>query len=241
MAQHKPLIGILLDSEESGTFSPHPYYALRKDYFVAVEQTNAIPCGIHYSNTYLAEDFDRFDGYIIPGGDYTFPESWYASKTKSPHPPNNNRLSFECGFLEKCLNSHKPFLAICSGMQVLGAITGGKITSDLPKNPINHRPEKSINKNLHNIDIKKESLLHKAVKQTSIDINTHHSEALVSVGNACYVSAHATDGVIEAIEVKNHPFALGVQWHPESMPNNPHSINIFKAFVQAIHSSTAQK
>ena len=44
--------------------------------------------------------------------------------------------------------------------------------------------------------------------------------------------AISEDGLIEAIAVKNHRFAIGVQWHPEfSFSNNEESVKIVKAFV----------
>ncbi len=45
------------------------------------------------------------------------------------------------------------------------------------------------------------------------------------------VSAHAKDGIIEAIEVKGKKFVLGLQWHPEHLENGK---LIFKAFADDI-------
>jgi putative glutamine amidotransferase len=35
------------------------------------------------------------------------------------------------------------------------------------------------------------------------------------VGRGLDIVAHADDGIIEAIEMKERSFVLGVQWHPE--------------------------
>ena len=45
--------------------------------------------------------------------------------------------------------------------------------------------------------------------------------------------AESEDGLVEAIAVKNHRFAIGVQWHPEfSYENNEESMNLIKAFIK---------
>jgi gamma-glutamyl-gamma-aminobutyrate hydrolase PuuD len=41
--------------------------------------------------------------------------------------------------------------------------------------------------------------------------------------------AHAPDGLVEAIELPDHPFALAVQWHPECLPE----AGLFEGFVLA--------
>jgi putative glutamine amidotransferase len=48
------------------------------------------------------------------------------------------------------------------------------------------------------------------------------------------VSARAPDGVVEAIEMDGHPFALGVQWHPEVLASrDPRQAAILRGFVLA--------
>jgi putative glutamine amidotransferase len=41
------------------------------------------------------------------------------------------------------------------------------------------------------------------------------------------------DGLLEAVEHQHHPWAIGVQWHPELSPNAPEHRRIFHAFVKA--------
>ena len=47
------------------------------------------------------------------------------------------------------------------------------------------------------------------------------------------IVGHAPDGVIEAVEISDHPYALGVQWHPEWMTDQPTMQKLFKSFVDA--------
>jgi putative glutamine amidotransferase len=48
------------------------------------------------------------------------------------------------------------------------------------------------------------------------------------------VSASARDGVIEAVEISDRPFVIGVQWHPERLFEEDEAAQrLFSAFVQA--------
>jgi len=44
--------------------------------------------------------------------------------------------------------------------------------------------------------------------------------------------AHALDGTIEAVEGTGEGFILGVQWHPEVLPDNPATARLFEAFIK---------
>ena len=47
-------------------------------------------------------------------------------------------------------------------------------------------------------------------------------------------TAVSPDGVIEGIEVPGHPFALGVQWHPELLvDDDPRMLAMFEGLVEA--------
>ena len=46
-----------------------------------------------------------------------------------------------------------------------------------------------------------------------------------------YISARSKDGLIEAVEIKNKKFIIGVQWHPETIfDKDINARKIFEAF-----------
>jgi gamma-glutamyl-gamma-aminobutyrate hydrolase PuuD len=47
------------------------------------------------------------------------------------------------------------------------------------------------------------------------------------------VTAHAADGLVEAVELTGHPFGFGVQWHPEWLQAHAPQRALFAAFIQA--------
>jgi putative glutamine amidotransferase len=63
-------------------------------------------------------------------------------------------------------------------------------------------------------------------------VNSHHHQSVKRTGESVRVSAVSGDGVIEAIEILNKKFCLGVQWHPEYL-NTEEDVEIFKAFISA--------
>ena len=57
-------------------------------------------------------------------------------------------------------------------------------------------------------------------------------QAVKQAGEGLNIAARATDGIIEAVEKTNHPFCIGVQWHPEFEVSNADK-KIFDAFIDA--------
>lgn len=98
-----------------------------------------------------------------------------------------------------------PLLAICMSMQAMGVLFDGRL-----KYIDNH---KSKDKYVHEINIKKNSLLYEILNIDKIIVNSSHKECLCST--SLFISAYSD--CIEAIEDNAKRFFLGVQWHPEKM------------------------
>jgi len=68
----------------------------------------------------------------------------------------------------------------------------------------------------------------------ALPVNSRHHQGVDRLGEGWRAVAHAPDGLVEAMEAPGHPFALGVQWHPESLIGLPeHGLRLFAAFVRA--------
>jgi len=46
-------------------------------------------------------------------------------------------------------------------------------------------------------------------------------------------SAIAPDGLVEAVELPDHPFGIAVQWHPEWLKDQLVMLSLFRALVEA--------
>lgn len=232
---HRPVIGITLDYEPEGSFSNYPYYALRQHYFSAVTKAGGLPIGIPYAQEEIAAYLDRIDGLIVPGGTFASPPEWYIENDETPY-ECSPRLAFDLALLDQALDRQMPLLGICAGMQLLGGLLGCKMTGGIHRytdSTINHFDATPIAEYAHTVTVLEETRLAEIVKTEHFKINSHHQEALVELSKNVVKSAIAPDGIIEAIEVRDHPFALGLQWHPECMQEEEDpSFLIFKALIK---------
>jgi len=89
----------------------------------------------------------------------------------------------------------------------------------------------------HTVEIKEGTLLEKIFEVKELQVNSFHHQAVKDLGKGLVVSAFSPDGIIEAIEHTNHPFCVGVQWHPEGMVEvHKEQLKLFEAFVNAAKS-----
>ncbi len=220
----KPVIGITLDWQEKGSFSQRPHHALRTHYFEAVAAADGLPLGIPYQKELIGEYVERCDGFLSPGGECASPAEWYVDEEQkngkggSPYAPSP-RVAFELELTMAFLQSGKPVLGICQGMQQLGGLHGCRMTGDVHsylKTELNHAPGVvPPEEYAYEVRIEKGTQLYDIIGKETLPVNTAHREALVTAGPDVVLSAHAPDGCIQAIELAEYNFALGIQWHPE--------------------------
>lgn len=85
----------------------------------------------------------------------------------------------------------------------------------------------------HKVLVAKGSIL-SSITGSSLYTNSFHHQAVDSLGKGLVPTARTSDGIIEAIELSAHPFALGVQWHPECMyRTSPVMRDLFASFITA--------
>lgn len=212
----RSVIGILLDYEASGSFSRRPHYALRTAYFDAVWKAGGLPVGIPYIEDAREAYLESLDGLIVPGGFYPFPPEVYGKPANGSdvHP----RYAFERTLMTEALGRDLPTLGICAGMQVMAVARGATIYDDIAEEldcGVDHLNEKPAEEVAHTVRIAEGTRLHAITGRAEMGVNTAHNEALRDIPDGITVSARAPDGIVEAIELPDRRFALGVQWHPE--------------------------
>jgi putative glutamine amidotransferase len=135
------------------------------------------------------------------------------------------------------LEKGKPILAICRGHQVLSCVLGGNMFQDIEtqfsaelRHPRSDMPRDKV----HKVQVVKGTLLHAITGLTELEVNSRHHQAVNVPGKGMTISARATDGLIEALELPGKSFVLGVQWHPESLSDRyPEAQALFNAFAEA--------
>jgi len=231
---NRPVIGILLDYEASGSFSKRPHYALRTAYFDAVWKAGGLPVGIPYIEDARDAYLTALDGLIVPGGFYPFPSEVYGrpANGEAVHP----RYAFERTLMTDALERDLPTLGICAGMQVMAVARGATVYDDIAEEldcVVDHLNEKPAEEHAHTVAVADGTRLHAIAGTSEIAVNTAHNEALKDIPDGIVVSARAPDGIVEAIELPDRRFAIGVQWHPEFfLDDGDPNFHLFKHLVQ---------
>nr|WP_253307910.1 gamma-glutamyl-gamma-aminobutyrate hydrolase family protein [Rickettsia endosymbiont of Ceutorhynchus assimilis] len=246
MTQKKPIIGLTLDLAnncEKYSYAAFPWYALRKNYADAIIKAGGVPLLLPYQSSTINELLAIIDGIVIPGGDEDIHPKFYEPEyAEDVVIANNERDEFEILVLKKSLARNIPILGICRGMQLLNVAFGGSLIQHIPdymKNNnqtiiINHEQPSPKNIVSHSITIESGTKLAKMTNnKTQVMVNSTHHQAIDRVGNGLVVSAKANDGIIEAIELQNHKFVIGAQWHPEYLNDNDVDLNLFKELIKA--------
>ncbi len=149
------------------------------------------------------------DGLLLTGGSDIAPE---FLKQPIPDPsvlekdvdPARDRWEFAC--VDQALTRGLPVLAICKGMQLFNVALGGTLKLDIP----GHKLPEQKNDDIQTLRSDAKAA-HKFEK-----VNSSHHQAVDALGKDLQVEAwSAADEIIEQIRLRNYPFALGVQYHPE--------------------------
>lgn len=235
-ANLSPVIGFTLDYEEAGGYSKYPWYALRDNYLASAARHGATPIGLSHELSAVPAYLDMLHGLVITGGDFDVPPDMYGETSvheKVTLKPR--RSSFEAAITKGAMERKMPILGICGGEQLLNVLLGGTLIQHIPdtiKNPLAHEQPNPRNETGHDVSIVKGTLLHKIVGADKIAVNSAHHQAVAKPAPGAIVNATASDGVIEGIEWPDHPFFLGVQWHPEFSITAADD-KIFAAFIEA--------
>ena len=225
----RPRIAVILDENTS---TGGNRYEASKGYFSAVAAAGGIPFGIPYLATIVDDVISEFDGLLCCGGRFAFPAEWYEDPGGSLAPASD-RLDIELALVAGYLRTRKPILGICSGMQLLAGMNGCRLCADVRQQyptGLEHDADGAE----HEVSIPDGSLLAALTRSHVLAVNSNHREAVIGTTDNTIVSARSTDGVIEAVEIQTHPFAVGVQWHQERFANSDHPGNaIFKGLIDA--------
>lgn len=180
----------------------------------------------------------KLDGLLLSGGGDIDPSCYPA---KAPDKcegilPARDRLEFE--LLKFAEQKGLAVLGICRGMQVINVFRGGTLYTDLPSQystRLVHNTADDLGRDYlaHQVTIESGSLLRHLLGKSSLPTNSFHHQAVMQTGNNLQVSAHASDGLVEALEDPTQKFFVAVQWHPECLQDHEPQKRLFRAFIQA--------
>lgn len=235
-SSRKPRIGVTLDSEDAGGYSRLPWYALRQNYCSAVVAAGGVPVPLPHEPALVEDYLEALDGLIVTGGHFDLDPSLYgAPERHASVTTKDRRTAFEMAITRGALARRLPILGICGGQQLLAVALGGTLIQHIPdtvRDALAHEQPNPRTEPGHEVSVVAGTRLHAITGCDSFPVNSAHHQAVAEAGPGVVVSARAGDGVIEAIELADHPFCLGVQWHPEYGISAADSA-IFSAFLDA--------
>jgi putative glutamine amidotransferase len=231
----QPIIGITagylkFDDTMEGVYVHH-------DYHRSIVACGGIPIVIPTTNPELAKhQIDLCDGVIVSGGEDVDPIFYQSEPHQHLGFTNPERDEFEIAVIQHVLEHKKPLLAICRGIQILNVALGGTLIQDISsqlQNALQHTQRVPRGRDSHWVSIKENTTLRQIFGIDKVRVNSLHHQAIDRVSDRLNIVATASDGIIEAVEYTDTSFAIGVQWHPESMAanGNPLMKALFQEFV----------
>ena len=233
-----PLIGITssLTRNRAGSL----IYQVGQAYVNAIEKAGGTVLILPITQSVATLDslISQLDGIVFSGGGDIALKYFNGTPHPRVYGVQPERDEFEFRLLERVLASDIPLLAICRGIQILNVAFGGDLythIADQVEGALKHDwfPGYPRDKIAHSVKLQPNSKLHKVFNQDMIDVNSLHHQGIARVGDGLAATAFAPDGLVEGLEVKDSNFAVGVQWHPECLPNDPQMQNLFTAFISA--------
>jgi gamma-glutamyl-gamma-aminobutyrate hydrolase PuuD len=186
---------------------------------------------------------ESLDGVLLVGGADCDPLVYGEERHPSVKVMDPRRQTNETSLASLARDLRVPTLGICLGMQMMNVAAGGKLVQDIKSyfdDALQHEsgPE---GRSRHEVKVDADTKLASVIGAGTHDVNSTHHQAVRVTGENLVATAHAPDGIIEALEDPRLPFYLGVQWHPEDMTGEPSATRLFEAFVAAARERTRSR
>ncbi len=178
-------------------------------------------------------------GLILGGGTDIYPEL-YEQSPKVNYKYDRMRDERELKWLKYADKARIPVIAICRGAQLLNVFNGGTLHMHVGDAYEDANYPRTMVGQLFfrkKIRIIKDSLLYNLFGKSELKVNSIHKQAIDKVGKGLIVAAQENNGIIQCIERENHPFYIGVQFHPELLIYKWSYRQFFKKFVNKVRNN----
>lgn len=233
----RPLIGITTRNGKDA--DRHPMIALGHAYVNAVTGAGGLPIPVpcNLSGDILMELYACLDGLLFTGGGDISLEHFAGQDHPRIDGVDPMRDSVELALLRSAAQDGKPMLGICRGAQLMNVALGGTLYThlyDQLPNALDHDYPGHLRRTLvHPVQVDESSRAAGIFGETLLSVNSLHHQGLKDIAPALTAVGHAPDGLVEAVEMSEHPYALAVQWHPEWLTDQPSMQRLFRSLVEA--------
>jgi putative glutamine amidotransferase len=226
----RPVIGICTALERaSWTVWEREAYLLSRTYIDAVQAAGGmalmLPPDPAFSEPGEAvAALAPLDALLLAGGADLDPAGYGAEPHRCTTGTWPERDAAELALASAATEQDLPLLGICRGMQLLNVARGGTLIQHLPDD-LGHTDHRrhlgSFDGADHDVRLAPGSLAAQACGELVHATKSHHHQAVDALGDGLVASGWSVlDDLVEAIELPEAAFVLGVQWHPEVDPGS---------------------
>jgi len=171
------------------------------------------------------------DGLVVTGGRDVEASRYGHVSHELAEKPDRLRDLLEDELISAAIQMKLPFLGICRGAQMLNVNRGGTLIQHLPDLVGDNRYLPGGGNFAHmQMSVREGSKLSSIVGEQVDKAALYHHQAIDEPGEGLQVVAYSPDGIVQAVEVEDHPFGLAVQWHPEQTLDD---LRLFEALIHA--------
>lgn len=233
----KPLIGITTRNGKDA--DGHPLTALQHTYTRAILQAGGLP--ILIPSMLQEEDFldlySRVAGILFTGGGDVSLEYFNGSNHPRIGEVDKGRDATEVSLMLAAVDDGKPILGICRGAQIMNVALGGTLYThihDQLKGALDHDYPGDLRRILvHPVSVDESTRSAEIFGETLLNVNSLHHQGLKDIAPGLLATGYAPDGLVEVVEIHDHPYAVSVQWHPEWLTDQIPMQRLFRSFVDA--------
>lgn len=234
-----PIIGISTNfhTVDKGKFLGMERIYVNKDYVDAILKSGGTPILLPpvKKTDQLRQYTELCDGFILSGGGDINPLLFGETPHLKLEEIHSELDLAQWQLTEEILQSQKPLLAICRGVQLLNVVLGGSLWQDISTvdHPtLLHSQNGPRSDKFHWVKIQQGSILGNLFGE-QLAVNSFHHQCLKDPGKNLKITATAPDGIIEAVEIPGHQFAVGIQWHPEMLlTDSDEMLPLFQKFIE---------
>jgi putative glutamine amidotransferase len=233
----RPRIAVAASLEKARwTFWDREAFLLPSSYVSAVQEAGGFALMVPPDKELIDDPdelLDAVDALVLVGGSDIDPTLYDESPHEETVDVRRSRDRFELALTKAAVERDMPFLGICRGMQILNVAQGGTLIQHLPDD-VGHEDHRrslgSFDNAAHDVRLKPGSLAARAADETVHKTMSHHHQGIDQIGEGLVASGWSVlDDLVEAIEMPDRRFVLGVQWHCEADPDS----KIISALVEA--------
>jgi putative glutamine amidotransferase len=171
----------------------------------------------------LAERMRGIDGILMPGGADINPKT-YGQEVASSHVYDVDDLADEAdmALVRFALESGKPYLAICRGLQITNVTLGGTLVQHMDHPHQHHVAPVTFDTYVSELGL----------SSATVEASCYHHQMIDEVAPGIEVIARSAEGYVEAAKIPAKAWAFGVQWHPEdNYDSNAPQLELVQRFI----------